>query len=157
MKFLVNKELKDNQFLKHLIYGLLVFIVLFLVLDLSFYHIKIGLIPSMAEDTLLGNEEIFVEPILFDSLLLMVHTNLFFSMLALLILSSIYIRVSDRVPVSKSIFHILFISAVLAPISLLFGYFFGKFLIVAWIVLFITWHIISLFLAIKTLYLVYRL
>ena len=157
MKFLATKELRDNQFLKYLLYGLLLFTILFLILDLVLHHLQIGLTFSKAVATVLGDEESFIEPILIESLLLTIHMNLFFSMLLLLILTSICIRVSEDKQLPRFIFHGLFVTALLAPIFLIIGYFTGKSAVMVWIVLFIIWHIVALILSLKTLYLVYKL
>ena len=157
MKFLATKELKNNKFLSSLLYGLLLFIILFLVLDLVLHHLQIGLAFSKAISTILGDEESFIEPILIESLLLTIHMDLFFSMLLLLILTSICIRVSEDKQLPRFIFHGLFLTALLAPIFLIVGYFIGEFAVMAWVVLFITWHLMALLLSFKTLYLIYKL
>ena len=157
MKFLATKELKDNSFLRYLLYGLLGFSILFLILDLVIHHLQIGLLFTDALATVLGDEEAFIEPILIESLLLTIHIDLFFSMLLLLILASIYIRVSKENQPPKILLHGLFLSALLAPIFLLIGYFTGAFGVFAWVVLFIIWHLLALTISFKSLYLVYKL
>ncbi len=156
MKFLATKELKDNTFLKNLLGGLLVLITLFLFLDLLLHHVQIGLSFQSAITTLLGNEEEFIEPLLFDSLLIMIHTNLFFSMLLLLILSAIWIRVSKQPKASKPFLHALFLLAIFAPIFLLLGYFFGAWGIKIWVVMFVLWHILALLMSAQTLIRLYK-
>ncbi len=156
MKFLATKELKDNPFLKNLLAGLLVLITLFLLLDLLLHHVQIGLSFDSAITTLLGNEEEFIEPLLFDSLLIMIHTNLFFSMLLLLILSAIWIRVSKQPKDFKIFLHALFLLAIFAPIFLLFGYFFGELGVKIWVVMFISWHFLAFFMSVQTMIRLYK-
>ena len=154
MKFLSQTSLHDNPFLKNLLGGLLVFITLFLLLDILLYHIQIGLSFENAITSILGNEEEFIEPILFDSLLVMIHSNLFFSMLILLILSAIWVRISK--PNSKLFLHLLFILAILAPVFLLLGYFFGTLAIKIWVVLFLLWHFLALLMSIQVMIGIYK-
>ncbi len=157
MKFLSTKELKENSALKTLIYTLLCFFILFLILDLLLRHLNIGLTYTVALATIRGDEEAFIEPILLESLLLIAHMDLFFSMILLLILTSIQIRLSSKKRVSKTLIHALSITALMAPIALLLAYFTGLYLVIIWIVLFITWHILAILVSLKSIYLVYRL
>ncbi len=156
MKFLATKSLKENPFLKNLLAGLMIFIILFLVLDVVLYSEQIGFRFEDAKNRILGNEEEFIEPILFDSLLIMIHSNLFFSMLILLILSAVWIRVSKLNTLSKWILHLLFLMAIFSNIFLLIGYFYISFGVEIWIVLFWSWHFIAIFMAIYTIYRVYQ-
>ena len=147
MKFLVVKELRHNPLLKSVVFLLVAFLGLFLVSDVVLHHLQIGLSLTSATETLLGNEEAFIEPILFDALLERIHIDIFTSMMTLVLLSIIYMRVLDQEK-SKSI-HLAFISAILAPIVLILAYFYGTFFIILWIVLFILWHLSGLYLSMR--------
>ena len=156
MKFLTTKSLKENPFLKNLLVGLIIFIILFLFLDIALYSEQIGLRFEDVKNRILGNEEEFIEPILFDSLLIMIHSNLFFSMLILLILSAIWIRVSKLNTFSKWILHLLFLMAIFSNVFLLLGYFYISFRVEIWVVLFWSWHFMAIFMAIYTMYGIYK-
>lgn len=157
MKFLATKDLRENVFLKNLIAGLLVFIILFLGSDLLLHHLQIGLTFSDALSSILGDEEAFIEPILLESLVLTAHIDLFFSMLLLLCLTAISTRVSNGCNPSKTLFHSLYISAILAPVFLIIGYFLGAIAVKIWVVLFIIWHLLALYLCFKTLFAILKL
>ncbi len=157
MKFLTTKELNENEFLKYLIAGLLLFFVLFLISDVALHHLQIGLNFKEACSLILGNEEEFIEPILLETLLLTVHIDLFFSMLLLLCLTAISIRVFKRANPTFWFLNALYISAMLAPLLLISSYFLGEIVVMTWIVVFIIWHVLALFLSLKTLYAVFKL
>jgi hypothetical protein len=145
MKFLVTKELSDNKLLREQVLWLTAILVLFLFMDLVLHHYKVGLNPSLVIENILGNEEAFIEPILFSVLLENIHIDLFISMLTLMLLVAIFIRVVHN-PKTKLI-HLAFLSAILAPLSLLLGYFYGEVFINLWIVFFVLWHLTALYFA----------
>lgn len=148
MKFLVTQELRHNPLLKLVVFFLVVILGLFLLSDLVLYHLQIGLTLEQASQTLLGNEEAFIEPLLFDVLLERVHISIFTSMITLMLLSIIYMRVKN---IEKSkLIHLVFITAILAPVALLLANVYGTVFIVAWIGLFILWHLCGIYLALVT-------
>lgn len=143
MKFLVTKELEQNRLLTLQVLWLTVILVLFVVSDLVLHHFQIGLTPVQALETILGNEEAFLEPMLLSALLERIHIDIFISMITLMLLVVIYIRLSKNGK-SKMI-HVAFITAILAPLSLLLGYFYGEIFIFLWLGLFIVWHFCALY------------
>ncbi len=144
MKFLITKELTHNKFLAILILIFVLFLGIFLLSDLLLHHLQIGLSITQATETLLGNEEEFIEPILFDALLERVHIGIFTSMITLVLLSLVYIRACN---VEKSkVIHLAFIFAILAPFSLLLAYAYGELFIPLWIAFFVLWHMLGLYL-----------
>ena len=145
MKFLVTNELRQNPLLKLLIGFFVGILILFAGLDLLLCHYQIGLTPDTARTTLLGEEEAFIEPLLFDVLLERIHISLFVSILMLVLLVIVFMRVSGND--SKKMIHTAFLSAILAPVSLLLGYFLGGLFIPLWIALFVLWHLSALYFA----------
>lgn len=143
MKFLVTKELHQNPLLSKLILFFVLIFAVFLITDLFLHHLQIGLIPSQALETLQGNEEAFIEPLLFDVLLERVHIGIFTSMMTLLLLSIILMRVTDKQ--NARAIHVAFIAAILAPVSLLLGYFYGSIFVTLWIVFFTLWHLLGIY------------
>lgn len=145
MKFLITKELSSNKLLRTQVLWLTAILVLFLISDIVLHHYKIGLTSSLAIENILGNEEAFMEPMLFSVLLENIHIDLFISMITLMLLVVIFIRVGHNR--KTKMIHLAFLSAVLAPLSLLLGYFYGVVFIYAWIGFFILWHITALYFA----------
>ena len=143
MKFLVTKDLAHSQLLAYLMGGVLVAILLYLGLDVVLHGYVIGSDMAAIQSTLFGNAETFEEPILIDSLLLQVHIDLFMTIFVLLILSSIYIRLHDKTTRMKWVLHTLFITGLLAPLSLLFAYLWSETFVMVWIVTFLLWHLLA--------------
>lgn len=145
MTFLVTNELKHNKLLSFVLQLLMLVFILFLLFDLLLYHYQIGLTVAHATETILGNEEAFIEPILFDMLLERVHSSIFTALLLLVLLSSIYIRVhkSPR----YLLIHSAFILAILTPIFLLLSYVYGMVFIMLWIGCLVAWHLFGLYFA----------
>lgn len=143
MKFLVTKELEQNRLLTLQVLLMTAILTLFLFSDMVLHHFQIGLTPVQAVETLLGNEEAFIEPMLFSVLLERIHIDLFISMITLMLLVVIYIRISkDR---KNKMIHVAFLSAILAPLSLLLAYFYGETFVFLWLGMFIVWHICALY------------
>jgi hypothetical protein len=144
MKFLVTKDLAHSQLLAYLIGAVLIAILLYLGLDVVLHGYVIGFDMPAIHSTLFGNAETFEEPILIDSLLLQIHIDLFITIFVLLILSSVYIRLYDKTTVMKWVLHALFVSGLLAPLSLLLAYFWSEVFVAVWVVTFIMWHLLAL-------------
>jgi hypothetical protein len=137
MQFLdKSKELNRNPLLKKLIIFLVLTLLLYLGLDVFLHQQQIGLTLSTATNTILGNEEEFLEPILFDTLLERTHANILSSMISLMLLAVILIRLN---PKSKQyLIHLAFISAILSHGLLLLTN--SSLLIALWIGFFMLWH-----------------
>jgi hypothetical protein len=143
MKFLVTKDLAHSTLLSYLMGSVVFAILLYLGLDTVLHAYIIGLDMHSVSVTLFGDAENFVEPILIDSLLLQVHIDLFMTLFALLILSSIFIRLySDKV-MTKWIVHLLFIMGMLAPATLLLTYLISASFTAIWLISFILWHVLA--------------
>ncbi len=145
MKFLVSKDAVPTPLLRQLMTAVTVAMLLYLVLDVVLHGYLIGLSPQVAAQTLYGNEEAFVEPILFESLLLQVHIDLFMALVSLLIVVSIYLRMKYKEKVRKGLLHALFLAALAAPLLLIAAYFGGSFWLYGWVGAFYLWHLLALF------------
>ncbi len=143
MKFLVTKDLAHSTLLSYLMGAVVFAILLYLGFDIVLHAYVIGLDMQSASVTLFGDIENFVEPILIDSLLLQVHIDLFMTLFALLILSSIYIRLYSEKVMTKWVVHLLFLTGMLAPISLILAYFVSASLTVMWLISFVMWHLLA--------------
>ena len=147
MKFLVTKELEQNPLLTLQVLWLTAILTLFLFSDMILHHYQVGLTPTLALESILGNEEAFLEPMLLPALLERVHIDIFISMITLMLLVVIYIRLSkDR---KNKMIHLAFLSALLSPISLLLGYFYGEIFIFLWLALFVVWHLCALYFSVN--------
>ncbi len=143
MKFLVTKDLAHSTLLTYLISAVVCMLLLYIGFDAVLHAYVIGLDMHSVSVTLFGDVENFVEPILIDSLLLQVHIDLFMTLFALLILSSIYIRLYSSKPMTKWIVHLLFILGMLAPVTLILAYFVSALFTTMWLMSFILWHILA--------------
>ena len=152
MKFLVTKELWHNQLLKWLVVFFVAILILFLLSDMLLHHYQIGLEFSRAIETIMGNEEEFTDPILFDALLERVHIDIFTSTITLMLLALIYVRVAPKNKIKSLPIHLLFLTAILSHIALMGGFYAGEFFIYSWVVLFIIWHIIAIALSFYTIF-----
>lgn len=146
MKFLVTKDLAHSKLLAYLMGAVVFAILLYLALDVVLHGYVIGSDISAIKSTLFGNADTFEEPILIDSLLLQVHIDLFMTIFTLLILSSVYIRLYEKTTSMKMVLHTLFISGVIAPLSLLLAYSWSQSFMYVWMVSFLLWHIVALLL-----------
>jgi len=143
MKFLVTKELEHNRLLALQVLLLTAVLTLFVFSDMILHHFQIGLTTQKAIETLLGNEEAFMEPMLFSALLERIHIDIFISMITLMLLVVIYIRLGKSR--KNRVIHLAFISAILAPVNLILAYFYGEIFVFLWLGLFILWHLCALY------------
>jgi hypothetical protein len=143
MKFLVTKELEQNSLLTNQVLLLTLVLTLFIFSDTILHHFQIGLTPTKALETILGNEELFIEPMLLSALLERIHIDIFISMITLMLLVVIYIRLSKER--TNKMIHGVFLSAILTPISLLLAYFYGEVFIFIWLGMFFIWHFLALY------------
>jgi hypothetical protein len=148
MKFLVTKDLAHSTLLSYLMGSVVFAILLYLGLDTVLHAYVIGLDMHSVSVTLFGDVENFVEPILTDSLLLQVHIDLFMTLFAILILSSIYIRLYSSKAMTKWIVHLMFIMGMLAPLTLILAYFVSTLFTAMWLISFVLWHVLASFVAI---------
>ncbi|CAA6814499.1 MAG: Unknown protein [uncultured Sulfurovum sp.] len=130
-----------NPLLKKLILFLVVTLLLYLGLDALLHYHQIGLTFRTATHSILGNEEEFLDPILFDTLLEHVHADILSAMITLMLLTTILVRLN---PNSKQkLVHLSFITAILTQVSLILAPTLPLF-ISLWVILFISWHLLSL-------------
>lgn len=94
MKFIVSKKIIDNRPLYVSVLWMLIFLIIALGLSLTAKAIDFGMTPAMWVNTVLGNEEEFIEPLLVSDLLLSLHTDLFGLILVFIIISALIMRTS---------------------------------------------------------------
>ncbi len=151
MKFLVTKDLAHTKLLAYLMGSVVIAILLYVILDVVMHSYVIGADVVSIKSTLYGNAESFEEPILIDSLLLQVHIDLFMTLFALLILSSIYIRLYSDTPSVKTMVHSMFLLGIISPIFLLIAYFWVELFVYLWLVTFYLWHIMAFIISLMVL------
>jgi hypothetical protein len=154
MKFLNNsKELKNNPLLTLLMLFLVGTLMLFLISDLLLHHYQIGLILNQAQETIMGNEENFTEPMLFDTLLEHLHIDILTSMITLMLLAVILIRLEPKA--KQYTIHLAFLSAIFSQIAFILSFYFYV-AIPFWIGFFLLWHFVAFYMAIKSIWRLYK-
>lgn len=119
MKFIASKKLSDNATLRAVIMWMLFALILAMGLNLAAKSIDYGTTPTQWENTILGNEAEFIDPLSFNDLLLAVHTELFGLLLIFILISSLSVRTSRSV-IAKMIFlSCALLSLILYPTALL--------------------------------------
>ena len=155
MRFLTkSKELENNPLLKSLMAFLLVTLILYLALDILLHHEQIGLTLSQATNTIMGNEEEFLEPILLDTILEHIHFDTLSSLLSLMMIAVILIRLKPKNQKQYCI-HFAFMSAILSQVALIFSFYHQGFIAI-WIGLFLTWHIVAVIMGINSLWKLFK-
>ena len=158
MQFLDKKESEKNSLIKNpLLKKLILFLVftllLFLGLDVILHHHQIGLTLATATDSILGNEDEFLDPILFDTLLERLHADILSAMIVLMLLATILIRLS---PQSKQhLVHLSFLTAIFSQVALLLAPSLPLF-IVLWIILFLLWHLLAFIMGLSILWKLFK-
>ncbi|MFA6137586.1 MAG: hypothetical protein WC667_05820 [Sulfurimonas sp.] len=94
--------------------------------------------------TLFGSEEKFLDPISKASFLEFWHVEIFFIMMILFTLSTVFIRVSNASNSAIVVVNLMIISAIISLISLPFAYFFSSDFINIYVATFFIWHILAL-------------
>ena len=149
MKFLVTKDLAHSTLLSRLMLGVCVALFFYLGLDVLLHGYVLGADMTSIQNTLYGNTEEFIEPILIDTLLLQVHTDLFMSLFSILIIASIYIRLYSSQTITKWLVHFLFILGLLAPLSLVIAYFTSMGIVYVWLATFILGHFLGMWMSLR--------
>ena len=144
MKFLITKELSHRSLLTNLMAGVTVALFLYLGLDVVLHAYVIGSDLESILNTLYGNVEEFIEPVLIDTLLLQVHIDFFTTLFSMMIIASIYIRLYSDKSITKWLVHMLFILGLLTPLFLLVAYFTSMPFVYAWVVSFMLGHFLGL-------------
>ena len=152
MKFTLVKDVKHDSLMRPLLGGLLLFIFLFLTADIFLKDDHIGLTPATLSQTLFGNEEAFVEPVSEHFLLELMHSDIFFMMMTLLTLSTVYARLCQNSMLRLVNINVTMVSALLAIIFLPLAYYFSAHLILPYIAAFYLWHLMALMMALASLF-----
>ncbi len=145
MKFTIIKDLNQDSMMKPILSSLLFFTLLYLLSDFFVKYSSFGLFPHAVYSTLFGSEEEFLDPISKASFLEFWHVEIFFIMMILFTLSTIFIRVSNASRRAIIVVNLMMISAIASLISLPLAYFFSSSFINIYVATFFIWHILALF------------
>ena len=151
MKFLISKKLSKKSPIFPPLTGLLLFFLIGIGYNFAYIHSKISLWPQTALENILGNEETFIEPILPEELLAIVHVELLFFMFVLPLLFFIYYRLYQNTRVTKELI-ITFLVIQCAIASLAFSQVVGIWFVHLFLVSYFAANGLLLYIAVRTLY-----
>ncbi len=155
MKFTLIKDLKQDPMMKPILSGLLLFTILYLIVDIIIKHYNFGILPSSISITLFGSEEEFIDPITKSSFLEVWHTDIFFIMMILLSLSATFIRLTTNNTINLLILNITLISSILSLITLALSFFVSSSFILLYSLSLFTWHLLALYMSISSFWKLY--
>ena len=149
MKFVIGKELEHSRLLNTLMMGVSAALFFYLIFDVVLHGFLIGSDLPTISNTLYGNAEEFIEPILLDTILLQVHIDLFISLFTLMMLSTMYIRLFSEAKTTKWLIHLMFIIGLATPLMLLVAYMGTRFFVYVWIFMLLAGHLLAIFFALR--------
>ncbi|MDF1883531.1 hypothetical protein JHD49_06215 [Sulfurimonas sp. SAG-AH-194-C21] len=152
MRFTLIKDLKEDMAMKPLLNGLLLFILLYFIADFFVVNASLGLLHEDIKMTLFGNADEFVDPMDKSVFLEYIHGQIFFIMMILLTLSTVYVRLCSIKRYSIIVINTLMLSALLTLISLFLSYFYTPNLLNLYVVSFFIWHILAFIMALHSLW-----
>jgi hypothetical protein len=144
MKFTLNNDHQSNPLMNTLLSGLLVFTLIFLTADIMVKAQHYGSTPIAIQTTLYGDEESFIEPIAFASLLEGIHADIFFAMMTLLTLGAVYGRVGRSKKLRIVLINLMMITALFSMIAPLMAHFVSPVWVTPWMISFVLWHATAL-------------
>lgn len=152
MKFTLVKDLRADPIMKPIIGMLLLFFLLYLIADFFVKHFSFGIFFETVQNTLYGNTEEFLEPIDYAVFLEFWHTEIFFTMFIVFLLSTVFIRLFNTQKTFVWILNSFMLSAIFSLIFLPLSYFFHlNFLIYGFLFTFWCWHLIAIWISILCL------
>lgn len=144
MRFTLIKDLSKHTQMRALLLGMLLFISLFILSDIGMKASLIGLTNQQVITTIYGDEEEFIEPITQGTLLEMIHADIFFMMMTLSLLSSIYTRLVGGSKMTNRLISLLFLSALGSLGFLLLAFYSEHFFTTLYLSSFYIWHSLAL-------------
>jgi hypothetical protein len=150
MKFTLVKNLKADPLMRPILLGLLIFTTLFLLSDFIIMIDFFGSSWQAINDTFYGNEEEFIDPLSWGALLEIVHKNIFFMMMTLMILVTIFIRLHKQNETTKFLVHLIMITALLSIITFVTAFYIPHYVLLFWLVSTLLWHILALYMSLSS-------
>ena len=153
MRFTLINNIKQDSAMRLILTGFLVFILIYLISDITVKYSSFGLFSDKINITLFGSEEEYIDPITKASFLEFWHTEIFFIMMILLTLSAVFIRLAkkSRILVTNTVM----ISAIISLIALALSYFISPFFVAVYIAAYFLWHITALYMILYSLWKLY--
>ena len=152
MRFTLIKDLKQDITIKPLLNGLLIFMLIYFIADFFVVNTTIGLQVEDIKITLFGNIDEYIDPIGKSVFIEYLHGEIFFMMMILLTLSTVYARLCSIKPYSIIMINILMLSALLTLISLSVSYFYEPSFLGIYLTLYFIWHITAFIMALHSLW-----
>jgi len=152
LRFTLIKDLKQDITMKPLLNGLLIFMLMYLIADIFVIDATLGLLVEDIKMTLFGNIDEYIDPIDKSVFLEYIHGEIFFMMMILLTLSTVYARLCSIKNYSIIIINILMLSALLALISLAISYFYAPSFLSVYVLSYFIWHITAFIMALHSLW-----
>ncbi|MDA7816648.1 hypothetical protein N9A28_00485 [Sulfurimonas sp.] len=150
MKFTLIKDIKKDSEMSIILRGLLMFILLYLIADIFVMSSNFGITSHTLNTTLFGDEDEYIDPIGSSAFLEFWHTQIFFIMMVLLTLNSIFIRLAKEYKIL--ITNIVMMSAILSLVCLPLSFYFSAVFVDLYIVSYFTWHITALYMVADSLW-----
>ncbi|QOP42303.1 hypothetical protein [Sulfurimonas marina] len=152
MKFTLVKDLREDPVMKPILGLLLSFFLLYLVADFFVKYSGFGIFFEAVKNTLYGNAEEYLDPIDYAVFLEFWHTEIFFTMFVVFLLSTIFIRLFATRKIFLWLLNSFMISALLSLIFLPLSYFYHhNFFIYGFLFAFWSWHTLALLISVLSL------
>ena len=152
MRFTLIKDLKQDSSMRPILNGLLIFTVMYLVADLLVMKSSLGLFEQEIYKTLYGDIDEFLDPMSKSVFLEFIHTQIFFMMMILFTLSTVYMRLAFKLSYSLFTVNTLLLSALMSLITLGLSYYVEKEFISLYVITFFVWHIVAFYMALFSLW-----
>lgn len=152
MRFTLIKDLKKDKSMNPILKGLLVFIVLYLIVDVFLKEQTMGLSSKDILHTLFGNVDEYVDPMSEALFLEFIHMEIFFEMMMLLTLNAVFTRLMYLKPLSLFVSNITLITAILSLITIALTYFYAQVFVFVYVISFFIWHIGAFYMALSSLW-----
>lgn len=151
MRFTLIKDMRQDKFMRPVLSFLLFFIIIYLISDIIVKYSSFGIFPDQISNTLYGNEEQFLDAISPSIFLEFWHVEIFFSMMILFTLSTIYLRVSQASKSAVLFVNIMMLAAISSLLSLVLAYYFSDSFVIFYALCYLLWHFVALFNSIDAL------
>jgi len=155
VQFTIVKNLKKDSTMNSILKGLIFFILLYIIADIFVKYVGIGLTLDTLNISLFGNEEEYIEPMSQALFLEFWHTEIFFIMMILLTLSTVYIRLASNIRHYKYILNLVMSSAIISLISLPIAYYMSNDFILIYILGYFIWHGGAIYMSLRSLWELY--
>jgi len=127
--------------------GLLIFTLIYLLVDIAVKYNSFGLFNSAIKLTLFGDEEQFIDPLNTASFLEFIHTEIFFIMMILLSLSAVYARLTSKKHSTVWVINAVLLSSLVSLIALTLSYYISDSFINLYVLSYFSWHFLALYMA----------